>query len=233
VRLVSLIFWLIFWCAIAAADIESPLVKSGLAAYDAHDPARAVDLLTRALGESLTREEKTAALSTLGSALDALGQHEAARQRFAELGRLAPGVEASPPTFDPGRPREGDAVRVTLDHPGGLAARAQIFFRTRGESGFSQLEVRGNGHFSTVIPDAHAPALEVHALILDERGLPLAHAASPASPLSLEVLARKKPIYKRGWFWGVLGGAAAAVVIVGLAAGLSTEKPVHLVVQPQ
>lgn len=31
------------------------------------------------------------------------------------------------------------------------------------------------------------------------------------------------PVYKRGWFWGVIGGAAATVLVTGLAVGLTVD----------
>jgi hypothetical protein len=34
----------------------------------------------------------------------------------------------------------------------------------------------------------------------------------------------KPPVYKRGWFWGVLGGAAATVIVTGLAVGLTVNQ---------
>ena len=33
-----------------------------------------------------------------------------------------------------------------------------------------------------------------------------------------------KPLYKKGWFWGVIGGVAAGVVITGVAVGVATQK---------
>src|SRR4051812_22586435 len=50
------------------ADVESPLVKQGLAAYAELDYARAVKLLDQARKESLTREEKIATYQTLAMA---------------------------------------------------------------------------------------------------------------------------------------------------------------------
>ena len=32
------------------------------------------------------------------------------------------------------------------------------------------------------------------------------------------------PIYKKGWFWGVIGGVAAGVVITGVAVGVAAQK---------
>ena len=34
--------------------------------------------------------------------------------------------------------------------------------------------------------------------------------------------AKQKKIYSRPWFWGIVGGAAAVVVIVGLGLGLTS-----------
>ena len=58
----------------ARADIDSPLVKQGLAAYASLDYARAISALEQARNESLTREEKIATYRTLGMAYVAVGQ---------------------------------------------------------------------------------------------------------------------------------------------------------------
>jgi tetratricopeptide (TPR) repeat protein len=72
----------------ARADIESELVKQGVAAYDALEFERAVETLNRALGESLTREERVVTFRTLGFAYAALGRADEARGAFARLLRL-------------------------------------------------------------------------------------------------------------------------------------------------
>jgi hypothetical protein len=36
----------------------------------------------------------------------------------------------------------------------------------------------------------------------------------------------ERPIYKKGWFWGVVGGVAAGVVITGVAIGVSQKNAV-------
>jgi hypothetical protein len=54
-----------------------------------------------------------------------------------------------------------------------------------------------------------------------------ASAVAPAPPAPLAVVATapppaRKPLYKRAWLWGVVGGAAVAVALgVGLGVGLS------------
>src|SRR5579862_4270607 len=77
--------------ATARADLESPLVKEGLAAYAAADYARAVTLLDQARQESLTREEKVATYHALGLGHAALGDETQAREAFQRLLRLEPG----------------------------------------------------------------------------------------------------------------------------------------------
>jgi tetratricopeptide (TPR) repeat protein len=44
------------------------------------------------------------------------------------------------------------------------------------------------------------------------------------TPYPLTPAPAPKPVYKRGWFWGVIGGAAAAALITGLAVGLGTSS---------
>jgi hypothetical protein len=43
--------------------------------------------------------------------------------------------------------------------------------------------------------------------------------SAPAAPVP-----GRKPFYRRGWFWGTVGGAAAAALVVGLAAGLTAGQ---------
>ena len=69
----------------AHAAIESDLVKQGIVAYDDLDYAKAVELLTRALTETLTREEKIATFKTLGFAHVALDQAADGKDAFMKL----------------------------------------------------------------------------------------------------------------------------------------------------
>jgi hypothetical protein len=80
-------------CSPARADVESPLVKRGVAAYGDLDFARAVQLLDDARKESLTREEKIVTYRTLGMARAAMGKHDEARRDFAHLLRIDPSQE--------------------------------------------------------------------------------------------------------------------------------------------
>lgn len=78
-------------CAPAAhaeGEIESELVQKGVAAYENLDFPLAIDTLNRALGESLTRNEKIVTYRTLGFAYSAVGRADEARAAFAHLLRL-------------------------------------------------------------------------------------------------------------------------------------------------
>ena len=72
----------------AHAEVESELVRQGVAAYDNLEFDRAVGTLNRALGESLTRDEKIVTFRTLAFAYAALGRPDDARASFARLLRL-------------------------------------------------------------------------------------------------------------------------------------------------
>jgi hypothetical protein len=72
----------------AGTEIESELVQKGVAAYENLDFQLAIDVLSRALGESLTRNEKIVTFRTLGFAYSAIGRTDDARAAFARLLRL-------------------------------------------------------------------------------------------------------------------------------------------------
>jgi tetratricopeptide (TPR) repeat protein len=75
---------------VARADIESEEVKAGQAAYDDLNYQLAVDHLQKALKETLTREEKRVAFTTLAFAYVSLGQKDAGRKAFEQLIRIDP-----------------------------------------------------------------------------------------------------------------------------------------------
>jgi hypothetical protein len=82
------------------AEIESPKVKAGLAAFAELDYARTIAVLDDARKESLTREEKIATYQTLALARIALGQSDAARADFQRLLRVDPSFQL-PATLTP------------------------------------------------------------------------------------------------------------------------------------
>jgi tetratricopeptide (TPR) repeat protein len=75
----------------ASADVESPLIKKAIAAYEELNYDQAVELLQQALAETLTRDEMIATRRTLGLCHVALDDPEKARADFVELLRLDPG----------------------------------------------------------------------------------------------------------------------------------------------
>jgi hypothetical protein len=76
------------WAVPARAEVESELVQKGVAAYEALEFDHSVEILNRALAESLTREERIVTFRTLGFAYAALDRADDARAAFARLLRL-------------------------------------------------------------------------------------------------------------------------------------------------
>src|SRR6059058_1337298 len=72
----------------AYAAIESELVRQGIAAYNDLEYPRAIDLLHKALQETLTRDEKIVTFQTLAFAHVALGKHDDAVGDFERLLRI-------------------------------------------------------------------------------------------------------------------------------------------------
>jgi tetratricopeptide (TPR) repeat protein len=112
--------------ALAHAEVDSPLVKRGLAAYTDLDYAGAVQALEQARGESLTREEKLIAYRTLGLAYAAMGNNDAARTDFQHLLRIDPTA-----SLDRG---VAPKVRAVFEE-----AKAQVATSNRAASGLPQV----------------------------------------------------------------------------------------------
>ena len=260
---------------IARAEVESDLVKAGVAAYEDLEYGKSVELLKKALRETLTKEERVVTYRTMAFAHVALNKPDDAREDFESLLRIDPSYQpdrtisprvrtvfeaakahvatsaqpvgdenrtpAVQPRITPAEPRAGQPVSLRLDYPGGVAVKVELFYRTRGQNRFSSVEVAGHaGHFEVTVPGLHvgAPAFEWYLLLLDDTGSAVATAGSRGQPLAFDVAARKVPIYKRGVFWGVLGGVLAAGAIVGgvLAATLPSKigpnTPATLTIMP-
>jgi hypothetical protein len=158
------------------AEIDSPHVRGGVAAYEALDFRRAVSLLESARKQRLTVEELTLTLRTLASARVALGDEAAARADFVALLEIAPDYTLDR-TVSP-------RIRAVFDQ-----ARAQMPERPPPPP---------------VVTPPPAPP-------------PIAIEAPPPPP------PKKKPVYKRGWFWGVIGGVAGAAIVAGVLAGVLTR----------
>src|SRR3954470_17222242 len=78
---------------IGRAEVESEAVQKGVAAYDALEFERAVQLLNAALGDSLTRDEKIITWRTLGFAYSALDRPADARGAFTRLLKIDPNAD--------------------------------------------------------------------------------------------------------------------------------------------
>jgi tetratricopeptide (TPR) repeat protein len=260
----------------ARAAIESDLVKQGVAAYNDLEYPRAVDLLHKALQETLTRDEKIVTFQTLAFAHVALGKHDEAVGDFENLlringlfeldrtisprvrsvfeeargkvamqgtgggdsGRALPELRPTVPV----RVKEGQAVTIESQYPGGVASSVELFYRTRGADIFGKLKapVGAGGGFSVIVPGMHvaAPALEYYLVVLDENGASVALAGTLGAPLAVDVVGRKKPVYVKGWFWGVLAGVAvvgagvATAVVLTTHSNISASTPATISIQP-
>jgi tetratricopeptide (TPR) repeat protein len=53
---------------------------------------------------------------------------------------------------------------------------------------------------------------------------PSTQPSTPPAAVTVSTPPPKKPIYKKGWFWGVIGGVAAAAIIVGVGVGVGATK---------
>ena len=249
----------------ARAAIESDLVKQGIAAYNDLEYPRAVDLLHKALQETLTRDEKIVTFQTLAFAHVALGKNDEAVQDFEELLRIDGSFELdrtiSPrvravfedararvateggakndvaaalpelhPDVTPARPKEGQTLTIAAAYPGGVASAVELFYRTRGQNVFAKLKAPtgAGGTFSVSVPGmaVQPPALEYYLVVLDDSGSSVALAGTLGQPIGVDVQARKKPVYTKGWFWGVLGGVAVVGAGVATAVALSTRSSI-------
>jgi hypothetical protein len=83
-----LIFLIFIFAAPARAAVESELITQGMAALSSAEFEKCVDLISRALAESLTRDEKVAAYRTLGFCHSALDHAKEARAAFVQLLRV-------------------------------------------------------------------------------------------------------------------------------------------------
>ncbi|MDB4970465.1 MAG: Tetratricopeptide repeat protein [Myxococcales bacterium] len=254
----------------ARAEIESALVKKGIAAYTELDYGKAITLLEQARNESLTREEKIITYRTLGMAYVAMGQLGPAKIDFQRLLRVeptatldrsvapkvravfeeakseaatsvhgvAPALATVNPTVSPTAPREGRPVVVRASYPGGVAKKMVVYFRKAGDASYSRATVEGapDGSFEATVPGlaVQPPELDYHVVLLDDGGASIAAAGSLGAPISVAVTRQPKPVYAKGWFWGVIGGVAAAgAIATGLALGLPRSSSAPVTVNPQ
>jgi hypothetical protein len=253
---------IVFACTTAFGAVESETVTQGVAAFGQADFEHCVELLQKALGESLTREEKIVSFRTLGFCHSALGHDPEAQDAFVQLLRVdekaeldksvAPKVRAlfeqaraayatgkvevaeAPvlPSLHPdiAKAKQGQPIAVGLNYPGGAAQTIQIFYRSRGQLRYDtdQTAVGADGHAALQVPGraVNPPAVELYLTALDAHGVAVARAGSFSEPLIVGVAANAAPpvsvpVYKRGWFWGVIGGLVVAGAAVGLGVGLT------------
>ncbi len=130
----------------------------------------------------------------------------------------------------PGALHEGAPATLTFADANRDAPTLAVYYRTGVDRRtFALLEGHRtpDGTYQVEIPGAEVrpPRLEYYALLLDGGGTPLARAGALGEPLHEAVLAKRRPIYKRAWFWGTLGGVAAAGVLAAVLAVTLTPTP--------
>src|SRR5579859_145279 len=87
------VFSLLLLATIARGEVESEQVKAGVNAFNAADFERCITVLTRALGESLTRQEQIVTYRTRAFCQAALNHADEARDDFVALLRIDEQVE--------------------------------------------------------------------------------------------------------------------------------------------
>jgi hypothetical protein len=149
---------------------------------------------------------------------------EEAKAQAATASRgLSAGLPTVTPELSPASLEEGRALTVRVSYPGGVAQKMAFYHRTAGQPSFSRILVGGSGaegRFEATVPGIAVlpPALEYHVALLDQEGAAIASAGTLGQPLSVAVTKRKRPVYTRGWFWGVVGGVAAAGALAAVLA---------------
>jgi hypothetical protein len=205
----------------------------GMAYVAVGQPAKA-----KADFERLLRVDPTATLDR-AVAPKVRAVFEEAKAEVATSARpMTPGLAQVAPKIDPVPPHEGRPVTVHVRYAGGMARKMIVYFRKSGDASYSRATVDGgpDGSFEATVPGlaVQAPSLEVHVVLLDDSGASIAAGGSLGQPLSVAVARPKKPVYARGWFWGVVGGVAAAgALATGLALGLPRSNSASVTVYPQ
>ena len=146
------------------------------------------------------------------------------------------------PSFDPAKPIEGRALAASVALDDRAAEKMRLYHRLRGQEVFSRVESARDEHgkFEAIVPGTQVkgPGLELYIELVDNTGLPVARAGSLIAPLALDVTVPKKPLYKKGWFWGVVGGVVAVgavvagVVIATRPTPIGPNTPATLTLQP-
>ena len=143
------------------------------------------------------------------------------------------------PTFSLSIPaaREGRPLTLALEGPDRDAPTLALFYRSGDARAFSRTEARraGKGRYELTVPgtDVHSPRFEYYALLVDGGGAPSARCGSLGEPLSVAVATTPRPLYKKAWFWGTIGGVVVAGAVVAvLAVTLAPQQPASVTLQP-
>jgi hypothetical protein len=128
--------------------------------------------------------------------------------------------------------------------------RVYVHFRTEGAGAYvSRRLERANGRLTTTVPglvlaDGSTRAFEYWIEARDAQGTPVAEAGTEAAPLRAKIIPHRRavtrpekpppppeeiPVYKKWWFWGILGlaasGAGAAIYFGTQGGGSGPPSP--------
>jgi tetratricopeptide (TPR) repeat protein len=115
-----------------------------------------------------------------------------------------------------------DAYRAYLDALPAAENRAFV------EGRVAKLQSEAAAPVAETVPAVPPSASAAQPAVDPHTTAALSSTAAPASALAAthgdrDAHEPPKPVWKRGWFWGVIGGAVAAAVITGVAVSLSQQ----------
>jgi hypothetical protein len=194
---------------------------------------------TRAAFERLLRVDPALQLDRrLAPRLRVLLEETRAKVATQAVAPLPPeGLQAVAVTTQPVVPRDGEPLTLRVPDPSREAPMLTVYHRSGNVRAFSRVEahrLNQGGYAVTVAgPLVRAPSFEFYLVLLDRAGAPVAGAGSLGDPVRLLVQVPPRPVYKKAWFWGTLGGIAlAGGLAAALAVTLHPAPPASVTLQP-
>lgn len=149
-----------------------------------------------------------------------------------------PGLKAVEVLTVPALGRAGQPISLRVAGAGHDAPMLTLYHRSAAAGAFSRIEAHRApaGGYEVSVPGAlvHAPTVEYYLVLLDSGGAPVAGAGSLADPVRIPISAAPRPLYKKAWFWGTVGGVVAAGALAAvLGVTLTPAQPASVTLQPR